>query len=397
MTGRAARLTGRVVTDGQEVADGVVVVAGGRVMYAGPSHGVPDGWARVAEPRGWRSGLTLLPGLVDIHCHGGAGGEFGTEVEAGARAAAFHHRAGTTTVVASVASLAPDPLVAAVRTSGALTARGAVAGTHLEGPFLSVARRGAQNPAALTDVVPTLVDRLARAAEESGSRLVQMTHAPERDPSAALPRLLGDLGCVTALGHTDTDARSAADALDRAATWAPHGRRPVVTHVFNGMPPLHHRTPGPVAASLASAARGEAVLEVIGDGVHLDPETVRMLFETVGAGSLCLVTDAMAAAGMADGDYRLGGLEVAVQDGVARLAGGESIAGGTATLLDVVRRCVLDARLPLADVVTAATSTPASALGLRAGSLAAGSPADVLVVDDRLRPVRVMRGGDWLS
>ena len=139
------------------------------------------------------------------------------------------------------------------------------------------------------------------------------------------------------------------------------------------------------------------MLEVIGDGVHLSAETVRMLFDLVGPQAICLVTDAMAASGMPDGSYTLGGREVTVADRTARLADGGSIAGGVATLLDVVRWCVTDAGIPLLDAVTAASATPAQAIGLPdVGSLAAGQRADVLVVDDDLRPTRVMRRGSWL-
>jgi N-acetylglucosamine-6-phosphate deacetylase len=164
------------------------------------------------------------------------------------------------------------------------------------------------------------------------------------------------------------------------------------------MPPLHHRDPGPVAACLTQAARGEAVLEVIGDGVHLAAETVLMLFDLVGPSAICLITDAMAACGMPDGRYTLGGRDVLVADRTARLAEGGSIAGGVATLLDVVRWCVAEAGIPLLDAVTAASVTPAQTLGLTGvGSLAAGQQADVVVVDDDLRLQRVLRRGQWLT
>jgi N-acetylglucosamine-6-phosphate deacetylase len=165
-----------------------------------------------------------------------------------------------------------------------------------------------------------------------------------------------------------------------------------------GLPPLHLGAPGPVPACLAQAGRGEAVLEVIGDGVHLAAETVLMLFELVGPEAICLVTDAMAASGMPDGSYTLGGRDVVVADRTARLADGGSIAGGVATLLDVVRWCVTVAGIPLGDAVTASSATPARTLGLGGvGSLEAGRPADVVVVDDALRLERVMRHGNWLA
>jgi N-acetylglucosamine-6-phosphate deacetylase len=225
-----------------------------------------------------------------------------------------------------------------------------------------------------------------------------MTFAPERPGAADLPALLGSSGVLSAVGHTDCDAETAWVALRAGLDSAPRGGRPLVTHVFNGMPPLHHRAPGPVSACLAAAARGEAVLEVIGDGVHLAPATVRMLFDLVGAQGICLVTDAMAASGMPGGTYTLGGQDVIVSGRTARLAEGGSIAGGVATMLDVVRWCVQSAGIPLLDAVTAASSTPGQALALAGvGRLQAGHLADVVVVDDELSLRAVLRRGVWLT
>ena len=209
---------------------------------------------------------------------------------------------------------------------------------------------------------------------------------------------LATAGVVPAVGHTDADAGTARAALERVLDLRPRGGRPLVTHVFNGMPPLHHRSPGPVAAALGSAGRGEAVLEVVGDGVHLAAETVRMLFETVGPDSLALITDAMAASGMPEGRYSLGGREVVVDGRTARLAEGGSIAGGVATLLEVVRWCVTEAGIPLTDAVRAASATPASVMGWSdVGSLAAGGRADLVVVDGDFEPVCVLRSGHWVA
>jgi N-acetylglucosamine-6-phosphate deacetylase len=164
------------------------------------------------------------------------------------------------------------------------------------------------------------------------------------------------------------------------------------------MPPLHHRSPGPVAAALGSAAHAEAVLEVVGDSVHLAAETVRMLFETVGPDSLALITDAMAASGMPEGRYRLGGREVVVEGRTARLADGGAIAGGVATLIDVVRWCVTEVGVPLHDAVNAASRTPAAVMGWGdVGALEPGRRADLMVVDDDYEPVRVLRAGAWVT
>jgi N-acetylglucosamine-6-phosphate deacetylase len=201
---------------------------------------------------------------------------------------------------------------------------------------------------------------------------------------------------LPSFGHTDAAAGAMTAAIRAAAATG----RLSATHLFNGMPPLLSRAPGPVAACLAAAARGELVLELIGDGVHLAPETVSTVFDLVGPGQIALVTDAMAAAGMADGRYRLGALPVEVAGGVARLATGDgpgAIAGGTARLIDVVRRTVA-AGVPLADAVRSATATPAALLGRSdVGHLAAGARADVLVTDPRLIPIAVLRAGRWVQ
>ena len=393
-------LTGRLVTASTVVEDGALLVDGDAIRYAGRASELPAAWRDVPVFDAGPGRHTLLPGLVDAHCHGGAGGEFGAAAESAGTAVRHHHVNGATTLLASLVSATAEQMVAGVRTCAALVAGGDLAGIHLEGPFLSHRRRGAQDPAALTDVDPSLVETVLLAAESAGApgAVAQMTFAPERRGADRLPALLGGHGILAALGHTDCDAPTAWSSLRSALDSAPRGGRPLVTHVFNGMPPLHHRAPGPVAACLAQAGRGEAVLEVIGDGVHLAAATVRMLFDLVGPQAICLVTDAMAASGMPDGSYTLGGRDVRVAERTARLADGGSIAGGVATLLEVVRWCVAEAGIPLLDAVTAASVTPARTLGLTGvGSLAAGQRADVVVVDDDLELTRVMRRGSWLA
>lgn len=305
-----------------------------------------------------------MTGLVDIHCHGAAGAELGLATD-GSRAAAAHHRAdGVEHLVASVVSAPFDDLVARVATLGPLVADGTLAGIHLEGPFLAHGRRGAHDPAALADPEPALVERLAEAAALTGApdALRQMTVAPELPGADRLVRALVEHGVRPAFGHTEADAALTARTL--AAVADLQGAPALVTHLFNGMAPMHHRAGGPVAAALAAAARGDAVVELIADGVHVAPEVVRMVFETVGPQSIALVSDAMAATGLGDGRYRLGGLEVEVTGGTARTTDTGSIAGSTSTLAGCVRWCLEVVGLPEDDVLTAATSTPAHALGL---------------------------------
>ncbi len=393
-------LTGRLITPPAIVHDGAVVIVSDRIVFAGKASALPQQWKGAQSPVGWTGRNTLLPGLVDVHCHGGAGGEFGADATSAALAVHHHHQGGTTSLVGSLVSNTYDALVSGVSTCAALVAQGDLAGIHLEGPFLSMERRGAQNPAALCDVDPGLLEALVEAAANVGvpQAIAQMTFAPERPGAASLPALLRSHAILGAIGHTSCDAETAGAALRAGLDAAPRGGRPLVTHVFNGMPPLHHRAPGPVSAALGAAGRGEAILEVIGDGVHLAAATVRMLFDLVGAQGIALMTDAMSASGMPDGTYTLGGQDVIVSGRTARLAEGSSIAGGVATMLDVVRWCVQSAGIPLVDAVAAASSTPSQALALTGiGGLQAGNLADVVVVGDELSLNAVMRRGVWLT
>lgn len=386
-------LRGRLVLPRGVLDDGVVVVDDGTIVWVGPSERLPRGWVLPSV-----SDATILPGLVDLHCHGGGGASFPDAADAAdaQRAVDEHRRHGTTSLVASLVTAAPQVLLAQTALLADLADAGEIVGIHLEGPFLSADRCGAQNPADMLAGDPELVRAIAGAAR---GHLATMTVAPEVSGAEAVLEALVDVGAVPSIGHTDASAEQVDDAVDRAFDLlaATSNRRLTATHLFNGMRPLHHRDPGPIAACLAAAARGELVVELIADGTHLADGTVRSVFDLVGAGSIALVTDAMAAAGMPDGEYRLGPMAVRVADGVARIADETgAIAGGVAHLLDIVRR-VVAAGVPLEDAVLAAATVPADVLGRRdLGALAAGRRADLVVTDDDLVPVRVMRGGAWV-
>ena len=164
------------------------------------------------------------------------------------------------------------------------------------------------------------------------------------------------------------------------------------------MPPLHHRSPGAAAACLRAASAGRAVVELISDGIHLDPETVLTVFDLVGGANIVLVSDGMAATGLGDGGYVLGANDVSVRGGVARVAASGALAGGTATLLDCVRS-VVAAGVPLETAVFSASAVPAAVLGLaaEAGALSPGFRADLLVTTGDLALTAVLRGGRWLD
>jgi N-acetylglucosamine-6-phosphate deacetylase len=229
--------------------------------------------------------------------------------------------------------------------------------------------------------------------DDSGQQSVRMvTLAPELPGAAAAAELLERSGVIVGLGHTGADARTFGQALRSL-------RRPLVTHLFNGMQPLHHRRPGPVAASLDALARGATHVELITDGVHLADETVHLVFAVDPGRHVVLVSDAMVAAGMPDGDFELGSVRVRVVDGRAwTRTEPPSLAGGTWHAAELVRHCVLEVGIDPVAAVAAATSTPSALLGLDdRGNLATGLRADLVVLDHDWQVRRVMRGGDWVG
>ena len=391
-------LRGTAVLPQGLVPDALVLIGGEDILWAGPISQAPE-YSSAAQIT--HEGL-ILPGLVDLHCHGGGGASFpdATGLEDMLTAVAEHRRHGTTSLVASLVTADADTLRSRVSDLARLAADGEIAAIHLEGPFLSVERRGAQNPEHITAGDAELVRELAELA---GGALATMTVAPETEHADAVLAALAEAGAVPSLGHTDGSSAQMTRAvgLSLEALRSARGRsaRPTATHLFNGMRPIHHRDPGPALAALDAAARGELVVEVIADGVHLDARTVAHVFSLAAEDAVVLVTDAMAAAGMPDGQYRLGSLDVTVRSGVATLTGGTAIAGGTAHLLDVVRFAVEEAGVDLVRAVRAASSTPAQVLGMqdRIGSLAAGRRADAVLVDAQLAPVSVLRAGSFLT
>ena len=386
MTGFA--LAGRLVTTAEILDDGVLEVRpDGTIGYVGPASGWSGSTPQAVD--------TIAPGYVDIHCHGG-GGHTATSHDPGevAAVAAHHLSQGTTTMLASLVSAPLPDLVAAITAIAAVASTGSpVIGCHVEGPFLDADHRGAHDSAQLRlPATDELATWLAAGADDTGRPTVRMvTLAPELPGAAAAVELLERSGVVVGLGHTGADAAGFGGALRSL-------RRPLVTHLFNGMEPLHHRRPGPVAASLDALASGATHVELIADGVHLADETVHLVFSVDPGRHVVLVSDAMAAAGMPDGDFELGSVRVRVADGQAwTRRDPPSLAGGTSHAADLVRRCVVNAGVDPVAAVAAASSTPAALLGLDdRGSLATGLRADLVVLDRDWRVRRVMRGGDWV-
>ncbi|MFK4481574.1 N-acetylglucosamine-6-phosphate deacetylase [Curtobacterium sp. AB7] len=355
----------RIVTAAHDLHDGWLVLDDDTVLAVGA--GTPPRADSAVTVEG-----TVVPGLVDLHAHGALGHDFATCSAADARAAAAHHRSrGTTTLVASIATGRHDDTVAALTRLRPLTSDGTLAGLHLEGPWLSPARRGAHRVDLLHAPDPLEVDAYLAAADGA---LRVVTLAPELPGALDTVARFVAAGVVVAIGHTDATAEQTRRAIDAGAT--------LVTHLFNGMPPLHHRTPGPVGAALTD---DRVLLECIVDGHHLDPTTIGLVQRSA-PGRLVLVSDAMSATGCPDGDHTIAGSAVTVRGGVAVLADGSSLAGSTITVADAVRG-LLTSGVTVPEVVAASATRAARLLG-RPAPLTVGAPADLLVLDPDTGAVR---------
>ncbi len=331
--------------------------------------------------------VTVVPGFVDTHLHGGAGANFSTGSTADtATAVALHRSHGTTTVVASLVTAGPDELLRQVSALAADVRAGLIDGIHLEGPWLSVKRCGAHQPSLMRDPDPAEIEEVLAA----GAGTIRMvTIAPERPGALAAIGQFVAAGVVAAVGHTEATYEQARAAIAAGAT--------VGTHLFNAMRPIDRREPGPV---IALTEDSRVTVEMITDGVHLDPAIYRHVTRTVGAERVSLITDAMAATGRSDGRYHLGPLAVDVVGGVARVAGTDTIAGSTATMDQVFRFAVAHCGLRHDDAlmlgVRQACLNPARALGLPSAGLVAGGAADLVVLDADLAVVAVLRRGEWV-
>ncbi len=371
---------GTVLNGASRLDDGWVEIESGRIVGVGS--GPPP------RPADLDLGDAIVaPGFVDMHVHGGGGGAFFEATdEAVVATLALHRRHGTTDMMASLVSDHPEALVRQVSAMADHVEAGDLLGIHLEGPWLAARRCGAHEPDTLRDPDPAEIQALL-VAGRGAVRMV--TLAPELPGALEAIRRIVDAGSVAAIGHTDATYEQARAAIDAGAT--------VATHLFNAMRPVHHREPGPVAAALEDP---RVTVELINDGVHLHPALHRLVTADVGVDRVALVSDAMAAAGMADGAYRLGTLAVDVTDGVAHVAGTETIAGSTATMASMARQAVAhatgDREAALLTVIRQTCLNPRRALGLPAPGLAPGAPADLVVLADDLAVRGVMRHGSWL-
>lgn len=315
---------------------------------------------------------TLIPGFVDMHCHGGGGYSF-DDARNASKAAEFHLTHGTTSLVASLVSASIADQIRLLTELQPAVDAGAIVGVHLEGPFLSQKCCGAQNPEVL--VAPTS-DTVQALFDAPSNALTMITIAPELPHALDAIRTFVSHGVTVAIGHSDCSAAEARAAVDAGAT--------VVTHLFNAMRKMHHREHGLAEYALVDERLST---EVIADGVHVGDIALR-LAAAMKKQRLIAVTDAISAAGMPDGTVTLGGLEVTCADGVARLSGTDTLAGSMLTMDRAFAHLLNEVELNLTAAVHATATEPAGVLGLTdVGSIEVGKQADFVVWDNGVMSV----------
>lgn len=373
-----------IVTEEGVLAGGTITFAEGRIVSIEPASNsaAPFEGETIDAAGGW-----VLPGFVDVHVHGGYGGDFmDASAESLDKITRFHGGNGTTSIVATTVTASREDIsrvLASVHAYRQQPMPGAqVVGVHLEGPFVNPKWKGAQNPAYM---LPPQKEWLVEWTKQYPGLIRQVTLAPEIEGALDLIEWLSVSGIVAAAGHTDATYDQIEAAVERGLSQA--------VHTYNAMTPLHHRNPGTVGAVLTDP---RIHAEVIADGHHVHPAAIRLVTLVKNDHNLLLITDAMAAAGLGDGLYDLGGLAVNVNAGVATLAEGNSLAGSTLTMIEALRFVVEKVGLTVPEASVMASGNPARQLRLfeQTGSLAVGKQADVLLVSSGLKLERVWAKGN---
>jgi N-acetylglucosamine-6-phosphate deacetylase len=327
----------------------------------------------------------IAPGLIDLHLHGALGKDVMDGRAQGLGAIAAHQaRCGVTGFVpTTLAASLPSLLTAveSIKTARNLRLPSQILGVHLEGPFLNIKKRGAQNPAFIKDASAAEIDSLLEAAR--GLKVI-ISLAPEVGNNASFIPGLKKRGAVVSIGHTEATYEQAIRSFERGITHA--------THLFNAMSGFQPREPGVIGAVLDS---DKVTAEVIADGVHVHPASLRMAIRQKGVERICLVTDSMNAAGLGDGDFKVGGLDVVVQEGQARLKESGALAGSVLTLNRALKNILRWTGLSVSQAINMASLTPARVLGLddQVGSIQPGKYADLVIFDEDFNVVdTIMRG-----
>jgi len=372
-------------TPEEVISPGTVVVdEAGKISYAGPMDDAPRSSGLRLDMRN----RFVIPGLMDVHVHGGHNVTFGNmeNLEEDLRSYSdWVVQNGVTGFLTSITHSTREGLVEMVGMYADLMEKGMPGaeplGIHLEGPFMNVAKKGAQNPEWIRDPDP----EEARACIEAGRGWVkQVTMAPELPKAHEVAGIFRRGGVVVAAAHTDADYDTAKEAFE--GDWT-H-----VTHTYNAMNGLHHRKPGMIGAVFGS---DNLTAELIADTIHVHPGAMKVMIRSLGTDRVVLITDAMEAAGLPDGNYALLGHDVTVKDGAARLKDG-TLAGSSALLNKCVHNVNKEVGVPLIDAVKMATLNPARAMGFsdRLGSITAGKDASLAVVDEDMNVYLTIVNGE---
>ncbi|MDF2726120.1 MAG: N-acetylglucosamine-6-phosphate deacetylase [Paenibacillus sp.] len=374
-----------IVTEQGVIEGGSIVLAEGKIAAIGQASDAASLHAMGAETIDAAGGW-VLPGFIDVHVHGGYGADFmeGTR-ESLDTITRFHNGHGTTSMLATTLTSPKEQLdhaleaVHAYRQGDMPYAQ--VVGVHVEGPFINVKYKGAQNPAY---IVPPQQDWLVEWNGRFPGLIRQLSLAPETEGALELIAWLRANGINAAAAHTDATYDQVIAAADAGLNQA--------VHTFNAMSPLHHRNPGTVGAVMTD---DRICAEVIADGVHVHPACIRLLLKTKTADNLVIITDAIAGAGLDDGTYELGGLAIVVKDGVANLKEGNSLAGSTLTMIGALRYVVGHTGTTVPQASRYMSGNPARQLGIfdKTGSLEVGKQADVLLIDADLNLQRIWTKG----
>ena len=322
------------------------------------------------------AGCYVIPGLVDVHFHGCVGEDFSDATPDGLQKIAdFELSQGVAYICPAGMTLPEDQLTAICRNTAAHRKKNAggaeVVGAHLEGPFLCMAKKGAQNGDYLHDPDAAMLERLQNAAEGC-VRLV--TLAPEQPNSVEFIKAASKMGIHVSVGHTVADYETAKAAFQAGADHA--------THLYNAMPPLAHRDPGVIGAAWEVPS---VMPELICDGIHIHPSVVRLTFGLFGKERMIIISDSLRATGMPDGEYPFGGQMIEVHGNRATILGHpETLAGSVTSLMGCLRQAV-SFGIPVADAVRACTYNPARSIGIdgRAGTLDAGKEASIVLLDEK--------------
>lgn len=380
------RIANGKVFDGQCFRERDVVMEGQTFSSIEASGDVACGAGGAADTLD-ASGCYVIPGLIDVHFHGAMGHDLCDASDEGISAiAAYEASRGVTSICPTTMTLPEErlaPIVASVAAHEAAAGEAGIVGINMEGPYIAPDKVGAQNPAYVRSAS---IEEFGRLQQQAMGLIKLVDVAPEQPGNLEFIRQMSHDVRVS-VAHTCTSYDDACAAFDAGARH--------MTHLFNAMPALHHREPGPIAAG---AERNDVTAEIIADGVHIHPAMVRLAFALFGDDRMILISDSLRACGLGDGEYELGGQQFFVKGNRATIANG-SLAGSVSDVMACMRTAVRTMGIPLTSAVKAATVNPARALGLdgKLGAIAPGYQADAVVIDRDLNIKHVVLRGKAIA